>query len=88
VDLSVTEEEERTMVVPRYDILRQESEALVWVEAVHELESAQLLVKELFARSHGEYLIFDQHALQIVDRCTTPTNTQAEPRGLLRGEKG
>lgn len=28
------------MVVPRYDILKKDSEALVWLEAVHELESA------------------------------------------------
>jgi hypothetical protein len=38
--LNITEEQERTMVVPRYDILKKDSEALVWLEAVHELESA------------------------------------------------
>lgn len=75
------------MVVPRDDILKKDSEALVWLEAVHELESAKLRIKELFDRSHGEYLIFDQRALQIVDRCTAPPDTQAESRRLLRSEK-
>lgn len=32
------------MVVPRDDILKKDSEALVWLEAVHELESAKLRI--------------------------------------------
>jgi len=60
------------MALPEFDILKKDSAALVWVEAVQDLEAAKLRIKELSARSHGEYVIFDQKTRQIVDRCTTP----------------
>ena len=34
------------------------------------LESAKLRIRELAARSEGEYVIFDQRTRQIVDRFT------------------
>jgi len=61
------------MVLPAFDILKKDAAALVWVEAVQDLELAKQRIKELSARSHGEYVIFDQRTRQIVDRCTAPT---------------
>jgi hypothetical protein len=61
------------MVLPPFDILKKDAAALVWVEAVEDLEFAKQRIKELSARSHAEYVIFDQRTRQIVDRCTTPS---------------
>jgi hypothetical protein len=60
------------MVLPAFDILKKDAAALVWVEAVHDLDFAKQRIKELSARSHGEYVIFDQRTRQIVDRCIAP----------------
>ena len=48
------------MTVAAYDILKKDATALVWIEAVQDLETARLRVMELIARSEGEYVIFDQ----------------------------
>lgn len=54
------------MLVASYDIFKKDSAALVWVEAVQDLPSAERRVKELAQRSHAEYVIFDQRKQQIV----------------------
>ena len=59
------------MLLPSYDILKKDAAALIWVEALDNLESAKLRIRELAKRSEGEYVIFDQRTRQIVDRFTT-----------------
>jgi hypothetical protein len=54
------------MTVAAYDILKKDAIALVWVEAVHDLETARSRVKELTAGSEVEYVIFDQRTRKIV----------------------
>jgi hypothetical protein len=56
---------DRTMVAT-YDILKKDATALVWVEAVQDLQTARLRVMELMAASEGEYVIFDQCTRRIV----------------------
>jgi hypothetical protein len=60
------------MVLAPYDIFRKDSAALVWVEALQDLESAERRVKELAQRSHGEYVIFDQTKQRIVSTFEAP----------------
>jgi hypothetical protein len=59
-------------LTPAYDILKKDAAALVWVQAMDNLELAKLRIRELAARSEGEYVIFDQRTRQIVDRFTRP----------------
>ena len=62
------------MLSAAYDILKKDSAALVWIEAVHDLETARLRVKELVAASKAEYVIFDQRTRQIIaDGVGSPT---------------
>ena len=56
------------MAVPAYDILKKDAAALVWVEAVQDLEYAKQRIKELAARCEAEYVIFDQRTSEIVGR--------------------
>ena len=58
-------------LAPSYDILKKDAAALVWVQAMDNLELAKLRIRELAARSDGEYVIFDQRTRQIVDRFTS-----------------
>ena len=53
------------MLLPAYDILKKDAAALVWVEAMDNLQSAKLRIRELAARSEGEYVIFDQRTRRI-----------------------
>jgi len=46
--------------------LKKDATALVWIEAVQDLETARLRVMELIAHSEGEYVIFDQSTREIV----------------------
>ena len=62
------------MLSPAYDILKKDAAALVWVEAMNDLESAKLRIRQLAALSEGEYVIFDQRTRQIVARFTTPAS--------------
>ena len=57
------------MLFAAYDILKKDAADMVWVEAVHDLQTAKLRVKELAAGSHGEYVIFDQRTRKIVANC-------------------
>jgi hypothetical protein len=54
------------MQVATYDIFKKDAAALVWVEAVADLQSAERRVQELALRSQAEYVIFDQKKQQIV----------------------
>jgi len=55
------------MTLPAYDIFKKDATgAMIWVEAVENLESARMRVKELSRGSNTEYAIFDQHTKQIV----------------------
>jgi hypothetical protein len=59
------------MVSAAYDILKKDAAELVWLEAAHDLETAKARVMEIAARSHGEYVIFDQRARRIVASFTS-----------------
>jgi hypothetical protein len=54
------------MLSAAYDILKKDAAALIWVEAVYDLETAKLRVRELVASSQGEFVIFDQRTRQII----------------------
>lgn len=58
-------------MLPAYDILRKDAAALIWLEAIDNLQSAKLRIRDLAARSEGEYVIFDQRTRRIVDRFTS-----------------
>jgi hypothetical protein len=60
------------MLFPAYDILKKDDASLLWVEAVHDLETAKSRVKELIASSQGEYVIFDQRTRKIVPNSGAP----------------
>lgn len=60
------------MTVAAYDILKKDAVALVWVEAVHDLQTARSRVKELTAGSQTEYVIFDQRTRKIVANFNAP----------------
>ena len=69
-NLRTSKDQNEVMLLPAYDILKKDAAALVWVEAMDNLQSAKLRIRELAARSEGEYVIFDQRTRQIVDRFT------------------
>jgi len=55
------------MIAAPYDIFRKDLlGAPVWIEAVQDLETAQLHVLELTGRSPGEYFVFCQKTQEIV----------------------
>ena len=50
-----------------YDIFRKDLLGTpVWMEAVQDLDTASLHVRELAARSPGEYFVFSQQSQEIV----------------------
>jgi hypothetical protein len=50
-----------------YDIFRKDLLGTpVWMEAVQDLETASLRVRELAARSPGEYFVFSHQSQEIV----------------------
>jgi hypothetical protein len=61
------------MLCAAYDILRKDSTDMVWVEAVHDLETARSRVQELVAASDEEYVIFDQRTRKIIANSTAPS---------------
>lgn len=63
------------MALPRYDILKTDSGGFFWIGAVHDLGDVKVCIKDLLAESVGEYLIFDQHTRQIVEKYTTTPDT-------------
>jgi hypothetical protein len=55
------------MTLPAYDIFKKDAAAeMIWVEAVEDLESAKMRVRELSRDGNSEYAIFNQHTRQIV----------------------
>jgi len=65
---------------PAFDILRKTGVAdFEWVDLVGDLQTAEARIQELQARSPGEYVVFSQHAQQIVGRF----NTQRAGRGRM-----
>jgi hypothetical protein len=50
-----------------FDILKKEpGGSFRWFEAVNDLESANIRIKELIALSPGEYVVFDQRTLNVI----------------------
>jgi hypothetical protein len=60
------------MTLPSYDIVKKESNNFVWVEAAHDIQSAKKRAHELSRHSHAEFVIFDEHTLQVVATFATP----------------
>ena len=50
-----------------FDILKKKPEgSFRWFEAVNDLESANIRIKELIALSPGEYVVFDQRTHNVI----------------------
>jgi hypothetical protein len=50
-----------------FDILKKKPEgSFRWFEAVDDLESANIRIKELVALSPGEYVVFDQRTHNVI----------------------
>lgn len=49
------------------DIFKKDIAGLIWIEAVRDLETAEVRVKELAARSPGEYVVFCQRESRVVE---------------------
>ncbi|HLZ90630.1 MAG TPA: hypothetical protein VKQ28_02860 [Candidatus Acidoferrum sp.] len=54
------------MIALPYDILKKDAAELVWIEAVRDLATAKVRIKELAAGSQAEYVVFDQRTRKIV----------------------
>jgi hypothetical protein len=52
--------------IPAYDILKKEDNNFVWVEAAHDIQSAKKRVYELSRDIDAEFVIFNEHTLQVV----------------------
>jgi len=72
------------MVLPRYDILKNDSAAHVWMGTVHDLRNSLVCFKNISAESPGESSIFDQRAVRIMDKYTMPPVTCSDIRSYLR----
>ncbi len=59
------------VTVPSYDIVKKEDNNFVWVEAAHDIESAKKRVDELSRQSDAEFVIFNEHTLQVVETFET-----------------
>jgi hypothetical protein len=60
------------MTLPAYDIMKKEDNNFVWVEAAHDIQSAKKRISELSRHSDAEFVIFDEHTLQVVATFETP----------------
>jgi hypothetical protein len=50
-----------------FDILKKKPEgSFRWFEAVNDLDSANIRIKELIALSPGEYVVFDQRTHNVI----------------------
>jgi predicted kinase len=58
--------------LPAYDIVKKEANNFVWVEAAHDIQSARKRVSELSRHSDAEFVIFNEHTLQVVATFETP----------------
>ena len=62
------------MTLPSYDIVKKEADNFVWVEATHDIQSAKKRVHELSRDSDAEFVIFNEHTLQVVATVETPVS--------------
>jgi hypothetical protein len=51
---------------PAYDIFKKGENELIWVEAIHDLESAKMRIGDLAKQNRTEYVVYDQGARRIV----------------------
>jgi len=72
------------MQVPDYDIFKKDAAALIWVEAVHDFETAKIRIKLLAALTGSEHLVFDQRSRRIVAE-TKSQNRFASDSSFARG---
>jgi len=57
------------MKLHHYDIVRQEDDkSAIWLEAVFDLNTAQLRIQELFSLCLGQFQVIDQQSHQIIAR--------------------
>ena len=61
------------MTLPSYDIVMKEGKNFVWVEAAHDIQSARNRVNELSRHSEAEFVIFNEHTLQVVATLRHPS---------------
>ena len=54
------------MTLPAYDILKKNDNNFVWVDAAHDIQSAKKRVNELSRHTDAEFVIFNEHTLQVV----------------------
>ena len=57
------------MISAQYDIFRKRETELVWIEAAHDLSSAQKRIRELAEQNGGQYVVYDLRAKRIVATC-------------------
>jgi hypothetical protein len=60
------------MTLPAYDILKKNDNNFVWVDAAHDIQSAKKRVYELSRHGDAEFVIFNEHTLQVVATFETP----------------
>jgi len=60
------------ITLPAYDIVKKKDNKFVWVEAAHDIQSAKKRVSELSRHSDGEFVIFNEHTLEVVATFETP----------------
>ena len=61
------------MTLPAYDIVMKEDNNFVWVDAAHDIQSAKKRVSELSQNSDAEFVIFNEHTLQVVTTLRYPS---------------
>jgi len=71
IDETGLEEVGSFVTVPSYDIVKKGRQHFVWVEAAHDIESAKKRVDELSRQSDAEFVIFNEHTLQVVETLET-----------------
>ena len=60
------------MTLPAYDIVKKNDNNFVWVDAAHDIQSAKKRVYELSRHSDAEFVIVNEHTLQVVATFETP----------------
>jgi hypothetical protein len=54
--------------------VKKEDNNFVWVEAAHDIQSAKKRVYQLSRHSNAEFVIFNEHTLQVVATFETPVS--------------
>jgi hypothetical protein len=54
--------------------VKKEGNNFVWVEAAHDIQSAKNRVYELSRDSDAQFVIFNEHTLQVVNTFETSTS--------------